>query len=176
MGTSRDIAGSIVQVAYATDDIEATSAVWAEKFGAGPFFVRKHVPVQDVTYRGEPGEFDHSTSCGQWGTIMLEFVEDHTKGPSVINELHRPGETGLHHVACFVDDLNASTAYYEDAGYPLAATGNAYGLTRFHYIDTLAERGHFTELYEPSGRLRKFYEMVAAAARGWDGRDPVRML
>lgn len=176
MGHSRSKAGSIVQIAYATYDIEAASAVWAAKFGAGPFFVRKHVPVQDVTYRGESGEFDHSNSCGQWGAVMLEFVEDHTNGPSVINELYGPGETGLHHVACFVDDLDASTAYYENAGYPLAATGNAYGLTRFHYVDTLADRGHFTELYEPSGRLLKFYEMVADAARGWDGSDPVRVL
>ena len=170
------MAGTVVQVAYATDDIEAAAEVWVERFGAGPFFVRHHVPVQEATYRGIPGEFDHSSACGQWGSIMLEFVADHTAGPSVINELYGPGETGLHHLACFVKDLDAATAHYEAAGYSLAATGNAYGSTRFHYIDTLADRGHFTELYEPRDQLIRFYEMVAAAARGWDGSDPLRTL
>ena len=36
--------------------------------------------------------------------------------------------------------------------------------------------GHMVELYERSDRLRDFYGMVARAAEGWTGDEPVRML
>jgi len=32
------------------------------------------------------------------------------------------------------------------------------------------------ELYEPTPGLTGFYAMVAAAAEGWDGADPIREL
>ena len=167
--------GEIVQIAYVVNDVTTGARRWAERFGAGPFFVRHHIPVHDATHRGRPTHFDHSNACGQWGRIMVELVQDHGTGPSVVRDLFAPGEEGLHHVACFVDDIDEAIAGYAALGHELAGTGNAYGLTRFCYIDTTAERGHLTELYEPSGRLRDFYAMVAEAADGWDGSDPVRL-
>ena len=87
-----------------------------------------------------------------------------------------PGEEGLHHVACFVDDLDAAVAGYVALGYEVAGTGNAYGLTRVCYVDTIAERGHLTELYVPTGRLRDFYKpWWPRPHEGWDGSDPVRL-
>ena len=167
--------GEIVQVAYVVADVEAGARRWAERFGAGPFFVRHHIPMVDSTHRGRPAPFDHSNACGQWGPIMLELITDHGTGPSVVRDMFAPGEEGLHHVACFVDDLDEAVAGYAALGYEVAGAANAYGLTRVCYIDTTADRGHLTELYEPSGRLRDFYDMVASAAEGWDGRNPVRM-
>ena len=167
--------GEIVQIAYVVNDVTEGARRWAEQFGAGPFFVRHHIPMHDSTHRGRPAPFDHSNACGQWGSIMVELIQDHGTGPSVVRDMYAPGEEGLHHVACFVDDLDAAVAGYVALGYEVAGTGNAYGLTEVCYIDTIAERGHLTELYVPTGRLREFYAMVAAAADGWDGTDPVRL-
>ena len=53
-----------------------------------------------------------------------------------------------------------------------AATANG---TAFAMVDTSRELGHMLELYERA-RLAPFYALVREAARGWDGREPVRKL
>tara|TARA_A100001015_G_C14486964_1_gene517717 strand:- start:30 stop:377 length:348 start_codon:yes stop_codon:yes gene_type:complete len=98
-----------VQIAYAVEDAEAAAKKWAAEFGAGPFFLAEHILVTDVIYRGSPGEYDHSSAYGQWGNLMIELVQDHGIGPSVVKDSYAPGETGLHHLAYFVDDLNFTT-------------------------------------------------------------------
>ncbi len=165
--------GAPVQIAYAVNDAEEAAHRWARDFGAGPFFLARHIPVSDVVHRGEPSEFDHSSAYGQWGSIMVELVQDHGTGPSAVRDLYAPGETGLHHMAYLVDDLDQATTALGDAGFELAQSARAGG-TRFNFIDAVATMGHFLELYEPRPALVGFYDHVAEAAQGWDGSDPVR--
>ena len=166
--------GAPVQIAYAVVDVNTAALRWATDFGAGPFFVRPHIPVTSVVYRGEPGAFDHSSAYGQWGSIMVELVQDHTAGPSAINERYHDGASGLHHLAYFVDNLDATTAALNGLGFATAMTGQA-GTTRFHFIDAVESMGHMIELYEPTDHLRAFYAKVADASRQWDHHDPVRL-
>lgn len=154
----------------------ATSAA-AEQwlaYGAGPFFVREHIEVHDVVYRGQSASFDHSSAYGQWGSIMVELVQDHGTGPSPVREMFPLGASGLHHLAFFVDDLDAATQALSAAGFGLTMSAVSAGGVRFHFIDTVDTLGHMIELYEATGRLRGFYRMVAEAAEGWDGSDPFR--
>lgn len=168
--------GVPVQIAYVVDDVRTAATRWAATAGAGPFFVRDHIPVTEVLHRGQPAEFDHSSACGQWGTMMVELVVDHGVGPNAVRDIFAPGEVGLHHMAVFCDDVEAEAARLAAEGHPIAQTALAWGRTRFTFIDTTATRGHMIELYEPSDRLRDFYAMVADAAARWDGSDPVREL
>jgi catechol 2,3-dioxygenase-like lactoylglutathione lyase family enzyme len=170
MITGRAGLGAPVQIAYAVPDARAAALHWAKTFGAGPFFVREHIQLRDIVYRGRPAEFDHTSAYGQWGNVMVELVQDHGTGPSVVRERYAVGESGLHHVAFFVDDLDASTA---QLGRPVAMQARSTGTT-FRFVDTVAELGHMIELYEHSDRLDAFYGSVAEAATGWDGRDPIR--
>jgi hypothetical protein len=167
--------GPPVQIAYAVSDVTAAAEQWVERFGAGPFFVRHHIPVSDVIYRGTPASFDHSSAYGQWGPVMVELVEDHTAGPSAISELFPRGQNGLHHHAHCVDDLDDAIDQLARLGFPVAMSATATA-TRFCFIDTLAEFGHFVELYARSERLGAFYRMVAEASDGWDGSNPVRLI
>ena len=45
---------------------------------------------------------------------------------------------------------------------------------RYAFHDARDQLGHLLEVYEPSPGLLALYAMVAAAARGWQGNDPVR--
>ncbi|MEQ8716778.1 MAG: VOC family protein [Acidimicrobiales bacterium] len=173
---TRPANGTPVQIAYVVDDVRAAATRWAAEEGAGPFFVRDHIPVTEVVHRGHLAAFDHSSACGQWGDLMLELVVDHGDGPSAVRDMFAPGRYGLHHMALFCDDVGAEAARLEAAGHPVAQTALAWGQTRFTFVDTTATRGHMIELYEPSDRLLDFYAMVADAAAGWDGGDPVREL
>ncbi|MFN3219766.1 MAG: VOC family protein [Acidimicrobiales bacterium] len=170
-----DRLGPPVQIAYAVSDAEVAAAEWAERFGAGPFFVRRHIPVTDVVHRGVPAVFDHTSAYGQWGEVMVELVQDHGTGPSAVRDLYAPGESGLHHLAYIVDDLDDATALLDGFGFPLAMSALA-GSTRFHFVDAVATLGHFIELYAANDGLLGFYAMVAEAAQGWDGSDPVRIV
>lgn len=167
--------GKPVQLAYAVADIHLAARQWVEQFGAGPFFIRSHIPVTDVVYRNQPATFDHSSAYGQWGDIMVELVQDHGTAPSVVRERFGPTESGLHHVAFMVDDLDAATAQCAALGFALAISARS-STTRFHFIDSVATLGHMIELYQRSERLLAFYAIVREAAQGWGGTDPLRMI
>jgi catechol 2,3-dioxygenase-like lactoylglutathione lyase family enzyme len=166
--------GPPVQIAYAVPDLTAAIHRFVEGFGAGPFFVRPHIELVEVTYRGRPGVFDHSAAYGQWGTVMVELVEDHSPGPSPIRDLYLPGQQGLHHLAFLVDDVTGELARLEAEGHEIALSATTRGGTEFHLVDTIARYGHMVELYRPTDSLLAFYALVAGAADGWDGSQPLR--
>lgn len=165
--------GAPVQIAYAVEDAAAAAERWARELGAGPFFLAEHIPVTDVVYRGSKSVFDHTSAYGQWGDIMVELVQDHGTTPSVVRERFSTGESGLHHMAFFVEDLGSATKGLIDQGVELAMSACA-GETRFHFHDALRQLGHFVELYEATDNLVAFYRQVRVASIGWDGADPVR--
>lgn len=166
--------GRPVQIAYAVPHAVAAARRWAAALGAGPFFVRPHIPIASVAYRGQPGTFDHTAAYGQWGDVMVELVQDHTVGPSVVRDMYPDGGGGLHHVAFFVPDIDDATARLNALGHDTAMTATTASGIRFNFLDATRTHGHMFELYERSATLAAFYAHVAAAAKGWDGADPVR--
>ena len=166
--------GPPVQVAYAVPDVVAAADRWVQEFGAGPFFVRPHVELVDVIHRGRAATFDHTSAYGQWGTVMVELMCDHGTGPSVVRDMFDEDESGLHHLAHVVDDLDGAVAAMRSRGHQVAMTARTAGGVDFRFIDAVATHGHMFELYRPSERLLAFYEMVAESARDWDGSDPIR--
>jgi catechol 2,3-dioxygenase-like lactoylglutathione lyase family enzyme len=166
--------GTPAQIAYAVPDVDRAAAHWATRVGAGPFIVRRHIELDEVWYRGEASMFDHSSAYGQWGSVMVELVQDHGSTPSAVRERFGPDESGLHHVAHIVDDLEAAIAYLHAHGYATVMSARTSTDVWFHFLECTAADGpdHLIELYERSPGLVGFYEMVAAAANGWDGRDP----
>lgn len=159
-----------VQLAYAVDDVVAAARRWSAR-GIGPFFVIEHIAVHDARVNGVPSTFDHSSAYGQWGALMVELICQHDDGAERI-----VGSSGLHHVAGFVDDFATAASELVAAGCPEVLYAETGAGMSFGFYDARGEHGHLVEIYERTERLAGFYEMVRAAADGWDGRDPVRML
>ena len=166
--------GPPVQIAYAVSDIFRGVDKWIKDFGAGPFFIAEHIPIKNVIYRGHPSELDITAAYGQWGEIMVELVQDHGEGPSIIRDLYPPQKSGLHHLAYFVNDMDLVSAKLVEEGYVLAMSGQA-GENRFQFFDAISEMGHFIEIYEPIESLKYLYERVRSASINWDGSDPLRI-
>lgn len=165
--SSRSLLGAPVQIAYAVTDVRAAAAARATATGAGPFVVFDHIPVPHARVRGDDAAFDHSSAYGQWGSVMVELVEEHT--PPLV----APG-SGVHHLAFRVESLDEAMAWCVQRGWPeLLWAATATG-QEFAFMDARADLGHLVELYEPSERLLAFYARVAALAEDWDGSDPVR--
>ncbi|MBB3665549.1 hypothetical protein FB384_004507 [Prauserella sediminis] len=59
---------SMVQVAYATTDVRTSARRWYELYGAGPFYVREHVPAPRVRVPGRAGPCwtASSTTPARW--------------------------------------------------------------------------------------------------------------
>ena len=141
-------------------------------FWCRPIFIAEHIAVTDVIYRGSPSSFDHTSAYGQWGDIMVELVQDHGTGPSVVETSTMLMKVALHHLA-FVEDINLATKSLNDLGFELGMTAKA-GPTIFNMIDATKTLGHFIELYEPNEALIGFYTRVKEASINWDGEDAIR--
>ena len=163
----------VVQVAYATTDVRAAAREWHERYGAGPFFGREHVPMSRVLVDGEEATFDHSCALGQWGRVMVELVHHHELQPAALEDDMRGGATGIHHVACFVDDLEEARDQLVAAGARVVMDAQSNEV-RFIFLDPGPEHGHMIEIYEETPYMAKLYGKVREAAEGWDGTDLIR--
>lgn len=154
------------QVAYFVPDVRAAASRHHALFGSGPFFVADNIPLACAVHRGVPRELDHSSAYGQWGSVMVEFVQQNNTGPSAFHDLYpeASGLSGLHHVALFVRSVEQDLRHYAQRGFPVALDARMNDGFRFAFVDTSAALGHMLELYEPTEALTGFYEMVAGAA------------
>lgn len=157
----------IRQIAYFVPDVRAAALAHHALFGSGPYFVAEHIPLRLAKHRGIDRPLDHSSAYGQWGQVMIEFVQQNNPGPSAFHDLYPEGcgREGLHHVALFVDDVHAETARFAAAGHATALYAEMNDGFAFAFIDTTASLGHMIELYSPVPVLTDFYAMVADAAK-----------
>jgi Glyoxalase/Bleomycin resistance protein/Dioxygenase superfamily len=165
-----------VQLAYFVQDIADAARRHHALFGSGPFFIAEHIPLLTCQYRGQPASLDHSSAYGQWGAIMVEFVQQNNPGPSVFRDLYSDGAEGQHHVAYFSDDLDADLADFSKLGHVVGLDATLKGDVRFAMVDMVQPLGHFIELYAPHPSFGQFYEMVRKASDQWDGAEPLRAL
>jgi len=156
----------IRQIAYFVPDVRAAAQRHHDLFGSGPYYVAEHIPLASAVHRGTARELDHTSAYGQWGPVMIEFVQQNNPGPSAFHDVYPEGSgrEGIHHVALFVDSVADEIARYESEGFEIALDAAMNDGFRFAFVDTTAQYGHMLELYEPAESLTGFYDFVAAKA------------
>lgn len=163
--------GPPIQIAYAVPDARQAAQRWASETGAGPFLVRSTTGLTNVSYRGQPGSFDHTSAYGQWGNVMLELVEDHQDERTPIREMFGTTQSGLHHLAFAVESLVEASHQLEASGCERVMSATTPNGTEFRFFDARESHGHMFELYAKSSRLADFYESIRLASVGWDGMN-----
>lgn len=166
----------IRQIAYFVPDVRVAARDHMALYGSGPFFVADNIPLAQVRYRGEEAALDHSSAYGQWGDLMVEFVQQNNPGASVFHDLYPDGGQGIHHVALIVDDLSTAQDSFERAGMVTALKARMMDGFTFVMMDAAERYGHMIELYEGTATLTGFYDMVRRASVGFDGADPIRTI
>ena len=166
----------IRQIAYFVDDVRATVERHHKLFGSGPYFIMEDLRVP-ITYRGHDIELSHTAAFGQWGSMQVEIMRWESSPRSVIQDFMPQGKTqsGFHHVAMLVDDLQATTADMNAAGFEeiLRCPLQEWNMTAV-FFDTMDAYGHFVEVYERVPPMVEFYDVVEKAARNFDGTDLFR--
>ncbi len=56
------------------------------QLGAGPFFLVKQVPLEDVLSRGEPASFGHDSAFGACGDSVIELIKPARLRPARVQE------------------------------------------------------------------------------------------
>ena len=145
--------------------------------GVGPVYVVRHVRGTNL-FRGERHEAVVSAGFVQDGDTLLEFIEPHEDHPSAYREfLQRNPQGGLHHIAYTSRNFARSIASAKEKGGDFQIVQEMVG-----------ESGEPFEIYmepvgvdEPvmvqlmlSGLFQNFFDAVRAAARDWDGSEPIR--
>ena len=74
-------ASPIRQIAFFVPDAGAAAKAHHAAHGSGPFLLAENIPLARATYRGQPAHLDHSSAYGQWGDVMVEFVQQNNPGP-----------------------------------------------------------------------------------------------
>ena len=168
--------GEVMQLAYVPADFDGALKYWIEVMGAGRFFALDHVQLTDVKHRGVPSDIDFSMVLGQWGDMQIELIRQHNDAPSIYKEWRDAGREGLQHVCILVDDMAHARAVCAKAGAFVAQEARLAGGGEVIYVDAGGGPGTLVEILKPSPGGPEFFAMMRQAARGWDGRDPLRHL
>jgi catechol 2,3-dioxygenase-like lactoylglutathione lyase family enzyme len=168
----------IRQVAYFVPDVRVAATHHHQRFGSGPYFVADNVPLRSAIHRGLECTLDHSSAYGQWGEVMIEFVQQNNSGPSAFHDMYPEGSGrfGFHHFAHFVDDTDAACTQYAADGTETAFRAEMNDGFVYAFVDVVSEYGHMIELYQPLPQLTGFYDMVADAAKSFKGGDVIETI
>ncbi|NKB35563.1 MAG: VOC family protein [Gammaproteobacteria bacterium] len=165
---------SIGQIAYITEDMDASLKHWTEALGVGPFFLLNSSEIEDLTYRGEATELDITAALAYNGHMCVEIIQQHDDVPSVYSEIMAKRGPGFHHWGYMTDRFEEDMTRFQSMGYPLAFAGEVKVGGKFAYMDSYDALGGMIELIDFPEKVKQLFEGLQAAAVDWDGSDPVR--
>lgn len=165
--------GTVMQLAYVTDDMELSTRYWTQTMGVGPFFKleNSHLGADHFHYRGIPCEAVYDVRIAYWGEMQIELIQQRNEAPSIYTDW-RSG-AGLHHTCILVDDMDEALRVCMENSAPLLQDGK-FGSSRFAYVDTGGGPGSILELLAAPDEVHERYVKFRDAARNWHGDNPVR--
>lgn len=165
--------GDINQHGYVVTSVEKAALWYAEKVGAGPFYVGEF-DLDNYRFLGEPQRCRLRIGTGYWGALMLEFIEL-IDAEATLYARSLPGEEGrINHFGINVADIDAWVAERSLEGSIIQSGEMRRSGVRFVYLDSIFPGGIHLELVQgPPQMLARAAAMAEASAK-WDRRDPIR--
>jgi len=172
---------AVVQVCYATTDIEATARSLADIDGVGPFFLGQF-PLSGLVYRGAMVDYGAiKVGFAYYGDLQYELIEAPAGVPSCYAEVLDGRREAVHHTYMSrTENYDEVVGRYAREGEPLVYNGLAGDNVRFGFIDARPRLGHFVEVLEtekivgPGAAIYDLYAKIKETSRSWVGDRPVR--
>lgn len=168
--------GTVAQLAYVVEDLEASIDHFIRDLGAGPFFVIDHFLLPGLqTYRGQISTADVRIAMGFSGQIWFELIQPLDQEPSVYQDAIVRRGYGLHHHGIAFTDVEAALAEYQAKGWrecyrsPVPTGGDVIYLESPDPAATL-----YVELLPATPGMDAHFTSFWKAAQDWDGKDPIR--
>jgi len=165
--------GTVDQIGYLVENLDASVQSWINGFGVGPWTVFRNVTLEGW-YCGQPTSVTIDVALSYQGDIQIELIQATNAAPSPYRNDAGAAILGVHHIAWVVDDLDAAVARAEAGGMTVAfRAGNP--ATQVAYMMVPGQPGILFEFIHGEG-MRAMIDAGIAAARVWDGRDPVQVI
>jgi catechol 2,3-dioxygenase-like lactoylglutathione lyase family enzyme len=174
--------GPMRQIAFVVRDLDRALRYWTHTLGVGPFFALRNLSPEQYRYRGQPSPPPVvSIALGNSGDLQVEIIQQHDERPSAYRDFLGSGREGFQHVSAWLTraEYDATMAAHLRDGATVAHEGVIPGSgVRFAYFATDATPGGL--MYEIADVIDSpayaLMQMVADAARAWDGSEPIREL
>jgi hypothetical protein len=168
--------GPVMQIAFVPKDFDGALKHWTQTMGVGPFFVMEGITLDGMRYRGAPSDCRFTIAIAYWGDLQVELIRQDNDAPSIYRgDYGRDGDI-LHHQCVLTDDIAAARRTVEAAGGEVLVEARVGQDGAVLYCDTGGGPGTILEILQPATGTLDLFAMMRAAARDWDGSDPVRRL
>ena len=135
----------IDQVGVVVKDLDAAMKYYTSFFGMGPFRVIESA-FTDMTLYGKPADFKIRMAFAEMGVVSLELIQV-VKGPTIYEDFLASRGEGLHHLGCYIDNMDDALQKCRQAGINILQSGSA-GKVKFAYLDTENIGGVILELIQ----------------------------
>jgi hypothetical protein len=164
--------GPIRQIGYVVTDLDRALRSWID-LGVGPWFVVRDLPMRAL-YRGEPCEMTMSLAMANSGEMQVELIHQEDDTPSIFTEFLESNGPGLHQLAYWTTDFDATMKAVADAGWPVVWSGGEGFGVRFAYVEAPGSPAAVIEISELTEATLASSTHIREAAASWDGSEPIR--
>lgn len=143
---------TVAQIAIVVRNIEEACENWARVLGVPVPNVIITQPGNEVhmTYRGHPSNAQAKLAFFNLGQVQLELIEPIGEPSTWKEALDKNGQS-VHHIAFWVEDMQASVDFLKQQGIPMIQRGDM-GEGQYAYFNAEEKLGVQIELLE---RVRK---------------------
>jgi hypothetical protein len=159
--------GKIKQVAYITENLDASIQHWIDFAAIGPWQVYKNV-VMTGRYKGVSTAVTMNVGLSYRDDLQIELIHVISKTPSPYQSADGRALVGMHHIAWFSEDLAADIKAAEKRGLTCVFEASN-GASRVAYCASKAEPGLLFEYIAVTPAVAEGFAAGMAAAQGWDG-------
>jgi hypothetical protein len=139
----------VVQVSFATHDLDRLMRLWNDKYGVGPWEVLDFTAdrLTNATVGGQPVEYGMRLARARLGkNVVIELMEPLDDRSIYATSLKRHnGADHVHHIMCTTADYDETLEHYAKLGIGNAMGGNFNGLD-YAYLNTVEDLGIWIEL------------------------------
>jgi len=165
--------GPIAQAGYVVRDVNQAIEHWATQLGIGPFFRLDRARPSHYRYADSKQGPELTIALAYSGDLQIELIQQNDDTPSLYKEFLAKVDGGLHHWGFFTSAYSADYKRAIERGHLVGHEGDFGADSRFVYFRTDPHVGTMSELVELNPATSGLFEVLRAAARDWDGRDPL---
>jgi len=162
--------GAVDQLGFVVADLDRSLASRMRALGLGPWTVFREVTLNG-RYRGQPTRVIIDVALAYQGEVQIELIQPVGDAPSPYRGTNGAPLCGIHHMAWIVEDLDVAVANATARGLSMVFEASNPA-TRVAYLEAESDPGVLYEFIEGAG-MREMVAAGIAAARRWDGSDPI---
>ncbi len=166
--------GPVMQNGFVVGDLEAAIDHWTRVMRVGPFFLFEGISFAECWYRDRAAtDIDLAVAIAYWGDVQIELIQQRNTVASIYTDFRLARGTGLQHMGVISGSVEQDLQRLARQGIHPVQHGRTSAGMRFAYVATDHHPGGMVELIEAGPQGLAFFAKMHAAAKAWDGSQPV---